>query len=119
MSSHSPFVVASVSGAYVYKFQLKNGISRLETVTESKAGSSYSLVLDEIFTIDELFDIETEAEFDQFYQLENDILHGSDEKIPAFLEMARQLMEKGLESREIVGIELRQMSRILNKDLSV
>ncbi|MDM8563773.1 AAA family ATPase [Candidatus Marithioploca araucensis] len=119
VSSHSPFIVASVSDAYVYKFRLENGLSRLETIEESKAGSSYSLVLDEIFTIDELFDVETESEFDRFYQLEDDIMHGFDEKIPLFLEVARQLMEKGIESREIVGIELRQMSRILNKDLSI
>lgn len=119
VSSHSPFVIASVSDAYVYKFQLENGVSRLDTVTESKAGSSYSLVLDEIFAIDELFDVETESEFDQFYQLENDIMLGHDEKIPLFLKLARQLMEKGIESREIVGLELRQLSRILNKELSV
>jgi predicted ATP-binding protein involved in virulence len=119
VSSHSPFVVASISDAYVYKFRLENGVSRLETVEESKAGSSYSLVLDEIFAIDELFDVETESEFDRFYQLEDDIMHGHNEKIPLFLEVARQLMEKGIESREIVGIELRQMSRILNKNFSV
>jgi hypothetical protein len=46
-------------------------------------------------------------------------MQGHDEKIPLFLKVARQLMEKGIEAREIVGIELRQMSRILNKDLSV
>jgi len=55
-----------VSDASVYKFQLENGVSRLETVEESKVGNSYSLVLDEIFAI-----------------------------------VARQLMEKGIESREI------------------
>ena len=70
--------------------------SRLETVEESKAGSSYSLVLNDIFTIDELFDIETESQFDHFYQLEDDIIEGHDEKIPLFLEVARQLMEKGI-----------------------
>jgi predicted ATP-binding protein involved in virulence len=119
VSTHSPFVVASVSDAYVYKFRLENGVSCLEIVEESKAGSSYSLVLDEIFTIDELFDVETESEFDRFYQLEDQIMNGSEEKIPIFLEVARKLMEKGIESREIVGIELRQMSRILNQDLSI
>jgi hypothetical protein len=38
-------------------------VSCLKTVEESKAGNSYSLVLDEIFTIDELFDVETVTEF--------------------------------------------------------
>jgi predicted ATP-binding protein involved in virulence len=52
ISTHSPFVVASVSDAYVYKFKLENNLSCLETVEESKAGSSYSLVLDEIFLPD-------------------------------------------------------------------
>lgn len=120
VSTHSPFVVGSISDAYVYTFKLaENGISKLNKVEESKAGKSYSLILDEIFGIEEIFDDETEAAFRQFYQLRDDIMHGDDEKIPKWLQMARVLMEKGIEVADIVGMELRQMSRILEKDLSV
>jgi len=46
VSTHSPFVVASISDAYVYKFKLENSVSRLDSVEESKAGSSVLWVLD-------------------------------------------------------------------------
>jgi len=73
VSTHSPFVVGSVSDAYVYKFKLEKGVSHLNSVAESKAGSSVLLVLDEVFDVDELFDIETEAQLNQFYQLRDEI----------------------------------------------
>jgi len=121
VSTHSPFVVGSVSDAYVYKFKLKKGGSHLDSVEESKAGSSVLLVLDEVFDIDELFDIETETQFDQFYQLRDEILQdkNNEDKIPAFLELARHLTQKGVEVTGVVGRELRQMSRIINRDLSL
>ncbi|OAD22955.1 ATP binding protein [Candidatus Thiomargarita nelsonii] len=120
VSTHSPFVVGSVSDAYVYTFQLKeSGVSILDKVENSQAGNSYSMILEDIFGVEESFDDETEAEFRQFYQLRDDIMHGDDEKINEWLQIARHLMEKGIEVTDIVGMELRQMSRILKKDLSI
>jgi predicted ATP-binding protein involved in virulence len=121
VSTHSPFVVGSVSDAYVYKFKLEKGVSRLDSIEESKAGSSVLLVLDDIFDIDELFDIETETEFDQFYRLRDEIMNDkkNEDKIPQFLELARHLTQKGVEVTGVVGRELRQMSRIINQDLSL
>jgi predicted ATPase len=121
VSTHSPFVVGSVSDAYVYKFKLEKGVSHLDRVEESKAGSSVLLVLDEVFDIDKLFDIETETLFEQFYQLRDEIMRdkNNEDKIPVFLELARQLTQKGVEVTGVVGRELRQMSRIINRDLSL
>jgi len=51
--THSPFVVGSISDAYVYKFKLTNGVSYLDSIEESKAGSSVLLVLDDVFDIEE------------------------------------------------------------------
>lgn len=120
VSTHSPFVVGSVSDAYVYSFKLEeNGVSILDKVEESKAGNSYSLILEEIFGVEETFDEETETQFHQFYQLRDQIMHGDEQQITPWLQLARLLMEKGIEVADIVGMELRQMSRLLNKDLSV
>lgn len=44
IATHSPFVVASVSDAWVYKFVVKDGKSTLAAVEESMAGSSYPTV---------------------------------------------------------------------------
>jgi hypothetical protein len=46
-------------------------------------------------------------------------MHGDNDKITEWLQIARHLMEKGIEVTDIVGMELRKMSRILEKDLSV
>jgi len=121
VSTHSPFVVGSVSDAYVYKFKLNQGISRLDSIEESKAGSSILLVLDDIFDIDELFDIETETEFEQFYRLRDEIMTDkkNENKIPELLELARHLTQKGVEVTGVIGRELRQLSRIIHQDLSL
>ncbi|MDM8558337.1 AAA family ATPase [Candidatus Parabeggiatoa sp. HSG14] len=119
VSTHSPFVVGSVSDAYVYSFKLTENVSILDKVKPSQAGNSYSLILETIFGVEESFDEETETQFRQFYQYRDDIMQGDDNKIEQWLQLARSMMEKGIEVADIVGMELRQMSRILGKDLSL
>lgn len=120
VSTHSPFVVGSVSDAWVYKFQLlNNGNATLEKVEKSKAGSSYSLILDEIFGVAETFDEDTERAFREFYDCREKILQGHRDQLPTWLEQARGLMARGTEVAELVGMELRQMSRVLKQELSV
>ncbi|EDN68363.1 conserved hypothetical protein [Beggiatoa sp. PS] len=119
VSTHSPFVVGSVSDAYVYSFKLTENISILDKVEPSQAGNSYSLILETIFGVEESFDEETETQFRQFYQYRDDIMQGDDNKIEQWLQLARDMMTKGIEVADIVGMELRQMSRILDKDLSL
>jgi hypothetical protein len=46
-------------------------------------------------------------------------MHGNDDKTTEWLQLARHLMEKGIEVTDIVGMELRQISRILKMDLSI
>lgn len=43
----------------------------------------------------------------------------NEDKIPEFLELARHLTQKGIEVTGVVGRELRQMSRIINQNLSL
>ncbi len=119
VSTHSPFVVGSVSDAYVYSLTLENGSACLDKTEKSKAGSSYPFIAEKIFGIKESFDDETEKEFREFYRLRDDIMHGDDEKIMECLECARRLMEKGLEVKDIIGMEIRQMSRVLDKEFSI
>jgi energy-coupling factor transporter ATP-binding protein EcfA2 len=120
VSTHSPFVVGSVSDAWVYNFQLlDNGSANLKKVEKSKAGSSYSLILDEIFGVAETFDEDTERAFREFYDCREKILQGQRNQLPTWLEQARGLMARGTEVAELVGMELRQMSRVLKQELSV
>lgn len=122
VSSHSPFVVNSISGAWVHKLALnQEGASELVETVPSKAGSSYSLVLDEVFGMNEWFDIETEKELRRFYQLKDEYLASKNdsEKVQVVLEAAERLSAKSIELKNLIGTELRQLSRITGEDLSI
>ncbi|MEZ4657479.1 MAG: AAA family ATPase [Caldilineaceae bacterium] len=117
IATHSPFVVASVSDAWVYRFDVKDGQSQLASVEASKAGSSYVTVLDEVFGIDEFFDPETERDFDEFERLKQEVLKGNHSVIDELLAIAQRLSSKSIEVQDIVGRELRQLQRITQQDL--
>ncbi len=117
IATHSPFVVGSVSDAWVYRLSLSDGKATLSEVTEAGAGSSYPTVLDEIFGINEYFDVETERDFAQFYQIREEILSGNTAHISEFSELGRNLALKSVEVRDIVGRELRQLQRVTGKEI--
>jgi len=119
VATHSPFVVSSVNGAYVYKLSDTNDRIRLAGVEESKAGVSYPAVLDEIFGIEEYFDVETEKDFALFYRLKQKMLSGDDVHWEDFLNVSRKLSQKSVEVQDIIGRELRQLQRITGKDIEL
>lgn len=119
IATHSPFVVASVSDAWIYKFVVQDGTSTLAAVEESMAGSSYPTVLDEIFGISEYFDVETEQAFTRFYAKKDSFLRGNGTTLPELLTVARQLSERGPEVKDIVGRELRQLERITGQPIAL
>ncbi len=116
IATHSPFVVASVCNAWVYKLSRLNGKIQVSKITQAKAGTSYPSVIDELFDIDEYFDVETENEFKMFYQLKHEILSGNDSSLNKLLSTGRALSEKSIEIKDIVGRELRQLQRITKKE---
>jgi predicted ATP-binding protein involved in virulence len=69
IATHSPFVISSISDAWIYKFRLTNGKSSLSEIVPSKAGFCYPSVLDDVFDVAEYFDVDTEKSFHQFYQI--------------------------------------------------
>lgn len=116
ISTHSPFVVGSVDGAWVYQLENKEGNSRVVKVTESRAGESYGLILDEIFGIDSEFDVETEEQFKKFYQIRDELFSGKLDREQEFLQQAEVLAKKGTEIQSIIGREIRQANRVLKKE---
>ncbi len=113
-------MVGSVKGANVYKLESSsNNNSFLKSIETSKAGSSYLTVLNEIFDIEELFDVVTEQKFIKFYKYKKDILAGEESRIPNWLNLAKELSGMSIEVNDIVGRELRQVSRIMQKDLNI
>lgn len=117
IATHSPFVVASVSDAWVYRFNVTDGKSQLVAVEEAKAGSSYATVIDEIFGIEEFFDVETENELQAFEALKQQLLRGDKTVIPKLATLAQQLSNKSVEVQDIVGRELRQLERVTQQTI--
>ena len=119
-STHSPFVVGSVEDAWVYQLpeinqQATSGI--IEGIP-SAAGKSYQLILEEIFGVSEEFDVETEQLFDGFYK-ERDSVIKTKSISDKFLELAKQVANRGEEARFIIERELRQVSRLISQEVEL
>jgi predicted ATP-binding protein involved in virulence len=117
IATHSPFVVASVSDAWVYQFAVTDGKSQLKNIEESKAGSSYATVIDEIFGIDEFFDVETENDLQEFEHLKQELMRGNKSVMPDLIAVGQQLSAKSVEVQDIIGREVRQLERITKQDI--
>ena len=118
VSTHSPFVVGSISDAWVYRLPEAGGsfAGKIEGIP-SGAGKSYAAILNEVFQVTEDFDPETEELIAGFYQARDSALNGG--PVGALEVLGSQLAERGEESRAIVHRELRQISRRLGKQVCI
>jgi predicted ATP-binding protein involved in virulence len=120
VTTHSPFVVGSIDGAWVYRLGLENEKAKLLDVKESNIGDSVSLILDEVFGIESEFSSPfIEQELKTFYLWRNELLHKNFEHEKDFVEKAKSLAKEGYELENIIGSELRQLNRILQKSYSI
>ncbi len=116
VSTHSPFVVGSVDGAWIHKLVLKDSNSQAEPPRLSEDGESYQLILREVFDIDKRFGVGTEADLDQFNEQKKAILQRQTVDKAAFLELAKSLAVQSIELETIIGSELRQLSRLTQEE---
>ena len=106
VSTHSPFVVASVNDAWVYSLDP----SKNQAIAEkSGAGQSLLTVIQDVFDIDEQFDPETEALFDKFYAERN--LAMRTKQVERLKVLGAQLSDRGAEVDDIVNSEIHQVER--------
>jgi predicted ATP-binding protein involved in virulence len=120
VSTHSPFVVGSVDGAWVHKLVLdEKGNSQAQPPKLSEDGESYRYILREVFDIDKDFGPGTEADLERFNELKKRILHKQSVDKPTFLQLARSLAEQSIELTTIIGSELRQLSRITQEEFDI
>lgn len=117
VSTHSPFVVGSVEDAWVYRLPEPGQGNGIIEGVQSGAGKSYRLILNEVFGIDDEFDIETEALFDEFYRLRDQFMKDQQGR-EVLLETAGKLAARGEEAALIVSRELRQIARVTGQELS-
>ncbi len=109
VSTHSPFVVASVSDAWVYPFTVSDGVASLGEVIPSQAGASVSSVLRRVFGVAEEFDVETEAELTRFYRVRDSVLAGA-AQLSELEHLAEKTAARGEEVEDIVASEVAQVA---------
>jgi predicted ATP-binding protein involved in virulence len=108
VSTHSPFVVASVRDAWVYTLDPSKSQA---TAEKSGAGQSLLTVIQDVFEIDEQFDPETEALFDKFYAERSRAMQTK--HVEQLKVLGAQLSDRGAEVDDIVNSEIHQVERKL------
>ncbi|MBP2168946.1 putative ATPase [Erwinia toletana] len=118
ISTHSPFVVGSVADAWIYCLPDPQRAARGDTAEPEEivplaaaAGKSYQLILEEVFKVEEQFDVETEALLQAFYQQRNHCLQSRSNNDSELTALANKIRERGEELETIVEMELRQLNR--------
>ncbi|MBK8251510.1 MAG: AAA family ATPase [Polyangiaceae bacterium] len=112
VTTHSPFVVSSVSDAWVYRLVVdEKGDAHALPPVESQAGTSFQAVVKSIFGVEEEFDEDTEAGFRRFYEFRERILSGDMTRFDEFKALGAQLAARGVEVSDIVGAEMARVAR--------
>ncbi|WP_064198486.1 MULTISPECIES: AAA family ATPase [Emticicia] len=120
ITTHSPFIVNSVDGAWIHKIELTDRGAKIHPATVSENGNSISYVLRETFGIKEEFGLEVNNDLEKFYQFRDKLLagnlNGSEYK---FIELSKSLAVQSLELNTIIQFELRQINKVLNTNYSL
>lgn len=122
ISTHSPFVVGSVDGAWIHKLVKPNGDSKLAEGYPklSEDGNSFRYWLDEVFDVSAEFGIGAENQLKEFYALRDEILKSDDENLnKKLLSKGRELAVQSTELHQIIEMELRQLNRRKSLSLSI
>lgn len=122
ISTHSPFVVGSVDGAWIHKLVKPNGDSKLAEGYPklSEDGNSFRYWLDEVFDVSAEFGIDVENQLKEFYALRDKVLKSDAENLHAeLIKKGRELAEQSAELHQIIEMELRQVNRRKSLSLSI
>ncbi len=119
ITTHSPFIVNSVDGAYIYELDLdEKGHSKVTKIRESNTADSYQTIIREVFET-ERFSEPFEDELKKFTDLRNDILLHKNIDEKAFLEKATKLANRNDEVKNTILFELRQLSNKTGKAFAI
>ncbi len=118
ISTHSPFVVGSVDGAWVHKLKKVGAYAVLDgEPVLSEDGKSVRRILDEIFGINEQYGVAVENELKQFREFRQKIMLGQDYDTQVFDKLVKHLASQSTELEQLMGMEMNQRTRITQKTL--
>ena len=113
ISTHSPFVIGSVDGAWIHKLIKPNGDTKLagEPILSEDA-KSYRYWLEEVFDIKSEFGQDIQKDLDTFYSLRNALLvDGTPSQRIDFQRLMKKLSVQSTELETIISLELRQLNK--------
>jgi predicted ATP-binding protein involved in virulence len=122
LTTHSPFIIGSVDDAWIYKFKLdEKGNSVLDGEPFlSEDAKSYRYILEQVFDITKQFGVDVEKKLEKFYVMRDEVIKNySIRNLRELVKYSRELASQSNELQAILGNELRQLSRILNKDITL
>ena len=114
-STHSPFVAASISDAWVHLFTAKNGKALLKESVPAKAGYSNGYVLENLFGIESDFDVQTEREVAALLAAIRKVRDGKGTLVKDVLPRAEVLARKSAELATLAGYEVNQLRQRLKE----
>jgi predicted ATP-binding protein involved in virulence len=123
ITTHSPFIVNSIDGAYIYELKLD---AEGKCMADKPTISSTSKPIDEV--LNEVYDIEPQQMYGEPRRIEIEDFQKSVEKAykkepdfdkKIFLHKAKKLADRSPELRNNVQFELRQLSKSLAEDFSI
>jgi len=118
VSTHSPFVIGSVDGAYVHKLEKVNGFSvQVGEPFFTNDSFSYEYLLSEIFGVKSRFGEAIEKKLNSFSNLRTQILY-AETPSPNDIEELKELKgffekEESPEISLMIGAEIRQLKKLL------
>ena len=118
ISTHSPFVVGSVDGAWVHKFKKDGAYAVLDgEPILSEDGKSVRRILDETFGINQQFGVDVEKELELFRKFRSRIIKGEAYNHKEFNQLVNHLNSQSTELSSIIAFEMNQLRKITQKEL--
>jgi predicted ATP-binding protein involved in virulence len=118
ISTHSPFVVGSVDGAWVHKLKKDGAYAVLDgEPILSEDGKSVRRILDETFGINEQYGVEVEKDLEKFREFRQKIMMGYEYNAAEFKQLVTHLASQSAELDNMMGMEMNQLKRITQKEL--
>ena len=118
ISTHSPFVVGSVDGAWVHKFKKDGAYAVLDgEPILSNDGKTFVQILSETFDITSLFGEQNERKIARFKEIKNLILSSQPYDETEFTTLIDELTQESRALENLIGIEIRQINKTLGIDI--
>ena len=116
VATHSPFVVSSINEGFIYKLiPDENGEVTISEAIPASKGDSYITAVSEILGLSEWFDPESEKLLADFRKERDSALKGNHEAESKARSLAESISSRSEELANIMGMELRQLDRQLEK----